>query len=311
MGSDMSYTRWFVITLLLGLVSLPARADFQVFACEPEWASLVREFLPDARITTATSYLQDPHYIEARPSLIAAMRRADIAVCTGASLEAGWLPTLLQRASNPAVQPGRSGLFFAAEHAQLHAPHDHVDRSMGDVHPEGNPHVHLSPDQLPTIADALARRLGQLMPEASSDILARYIRWRGGWSQHRIEWRRKAEALQGRSVVIQHTNFSYLLNWLGVDTRFELEPKPGLPPSASHLSQLLAAPGLMDVDAILIASHQDPQPANWLAKQIQKPVLVVPGTVTDSDQTKTLAGLISTIVNTLEATVQEDSGGRL
>lgn len=311
MGSDMSYTRWFVITLLLGLVSLPARADFQVFACEPEWASLVREFLPDARITTATSYLQDPHYIEARPSLIAAMRRADIAVCTGASLEAGWLPTLLQRASNSAVQPGRPGLFYAAEHAQLHAPHDHVDRSMGDVHPEGNPHVHLSPDQLPVIADALAHRLGQLRPEASGDILARYIRWRGRWSQHRAEWRQKAEALQGHSIVIQHTSFTYLLNWLGMDSRFELEPKPGLPPSASHLSQLLAEPGLKDVDGILIASHQDPQPANWLASQIQKPVLVVPGTVTDSGETQTLAELISMIVDTLEETVQEASGGRL
>jgi len=311
MGTDMRYAQWIVITALICLMSLPARADFQVFACEPEWASLVREFLPDARITTATSYLQDPHYIEARPSLIAAMRRADLAVCTGASLEAGWLPTLLQRASNSAIQPGRAGLFFAADHAQLHAPHDHVDRSMGDVHPEGNPHVQLSPDQLPAIAKALAHRLGQLRPEAAGDILARFIRWRGGWSQHRIEWRHKAEALQGRSVVIQHTNFSYLLDWLGVDARFELEPKPGLPPSASHLSRLLTEPGLKNVDAILIASHQDPQPANWLADQIQKPVLVVPGTVTDSGETQTLAGLISMIVNTLEATVQEESGGSL
>ncbi|WP_417519478.1 metal ABC transporter solute-binding protein, Zn/Mn family [Marinobacter sp.] len=307
----MRYFRWCFVVLLLGLASLPARADFQVFACEPEWASLVREFLPEAKITTATSYLQDPHYIEARPSLIAAMRRADIAVCTGASLEAGWLPTLLQRASNSAIQPGRAGLFYAAEHAQLHAPHDHVDRSMGDVHPEGNPHVHLSPDEVPAIAKALAQRLGQLIPEASGDILARYIRWRGDWSKHRIEWRQKAEVLQGRSVAIQHTNFSYLLNWLGVDSRFELEPKPGLPPSASHLSQLLAEPELKDVEAILIASHQDPQPANWLASQIQKPVLVVPGTVNDAGETQTLAELISMIVNTLEATVQEDSGGRL
>ncbi len=311
MGIDMNFAKRFVITTLLALASLSVRADFQVFACEPEWAALVREFMPDARFTTATSYLQDPHYIEARPSLIAAMRRADIAVCTGASLEAGWLPTLLQRASNPAVQPGRPGLFFAAEHARLDAPHDHVDRSMGDVHPEGNPHVHLSPDQLPKIAKALAKRLGQLRPEASADIFARHIKWRVRWSQHRAEWRQKAEVLQGRSIVIQHATFSYLLNWLGVEATFELEPKPGLPPSAGHLSQLLAEPGLESADAILIASHQDPKPANWLASQIQKPVLVLPGTVTDTQGTETLAGLISTIVNTLEATMREASGGRL
>ncbi|MGO1502568.1 MAG: metal ABC transporter solute-binding protein, Zn/Mn family [Marinobacter sp.] len=307
----MRYTQWLFITLVLGLTSLPARADFQVFACEPEWAALVKEFLPDAKIATATSYLQDPHYIEARPSLIAAMRRADIAVCTGASLEAGWLPTLLQRASNPTVQPGRAGLFFAAEHAQLHAPHDHVDRSMGDVHPEGNPHVHLSPDQLPKIATALAKRLGQLRPEASADIFARHIKWRVRWSLHRAEWGRQAKVLQGRSIVIQHATFSYLLSWLGVETTFELEPKPGLPPSAGHLSQLLTNSGLEMADAILIASHQDPKPANWLASRVQKPVLVLPGTVTDSQGTETLAGLISTIVKTLEATMQETSDDRL
>lgn len=299
------------MTLLLMVSALPAQAQLRVFACEPEWAALVRELAPDAELTTATSYLQDPHYIEARPSLIAAVRRADIAVCTGASLEAGWLPMLLQRASNPDIQPDRPGLFFAADHARLHAPHDHVDRSMGDVHPEGNPHVHLAPDELPDIARALADRLGEIEPGASADIQGRYIRWRGHWSRMRAEWRERAKELEGHSVVVQHSSFQYLLRWLGVETAVDLEPKPGLPPSASHLSQLLAEPNLGKASAILIASHQDPQPAEWLSEHTGLPVVVVPGTVTGEGPTETLGGLISEIISQIESAVSGVSHGGL
>ncbi len=310
MGTDMGFRKGFAALLLL-LAALPAKAQFRVFACEPEWAALVRELVPEADVTTATTYLQDPHYIEARPSLIAAVRRADIAVCTGASLEAGWLPMLLQRASNPAIQPGRPGLFFAADHARLHAPHDHVDRSMGDVHPEGNPHVHLAPDELPEIAGALAKRLTELEPEAAAAILGRYIRWRGDWNRLRAQWQESGEALEGQSVVVQHSSFSYLLRWLGVETAVDLEPKPGMPPSASHLSRLLTEPLLKEAAAILIASHQDRQPAEWLAERTGLPVIVVPGTVTGKAPADSLGGLITTIVSRLETTVSGASDGVL
>lgn len=310
MGTDMTL-RNAVAALLLIVTAVPAQAQLRVFACEPEWAALVRALVPDAELTTATSHLQDPHYIEARPSLIAAVRRADIAVCTGASLEAGWLPMLLQRASNPDIQAGRAGLFFAADHAKLHAPHDHVDRSMGDVHPEGNPHVHLSPDQLPEIARALAKRLGEIEPEEAAGIQSRYIRWRANWNGLRAEWRARAEALRGQSVVVQHSNFGYLLRWLGVETAVDLEPKPGLPPSASRLSQLLANPDLEDASAILIASYQDPQPAEWLAEQTGLPVVVVPGTVTGEAPADTLSGLISEIMRQVELAVSGASDGGL
>jgi len=308
MGTDMTI-RSAVAALLLLVSAVPAQAQLRVFACEPEWAALVRALAPGAELTTATSHLQDPHYIEARPSLIAAVRRADIAVCTGASLEAGWLPMLLQRASNPDIQAGRAGLFFAADHAQLHAPHDHLDRSMGDVHPEGNPHVHLSPEQLPEIARALAQRLGEIEPEQAAAIQSRYIRWRGDWNWARTQWRARAETLEGQSVVVQHSSFSYLLRWLNVEAAADLEPKPGLPPSASHLSQLLANPALMDASAILITSYQDPQPAEWLAEQTGLPVVVVPGTVTGEAPTETLSGLISEIIRQIESTEPGASDG--
>ena len=309
MGIDMRTIQWISLLLLAGLVSMPVRAELRVFACEPEWASLVGQLMPEADITTATHHLQDPHYIEARPSLIAAMGRADIAVCTGASLEAGWLPTLLQRASNPDIQTGQPGLFFAADHAQLQAPHDHVDRSMGDVHPEGNPHVHLSPNQMPVIADALANRLIALAPAAENRIKTRHLQWQVNWRTHQAGWQRAADQLQGISVVVQHTGFTYLLNWLGVQHELDLEPKPGLPPSASHLGSLLVNPRLKEASGILVASYQDRQPADWLAEKTGLPVVVVPGTVTGELPAETLSELISEIVLKIESIAPGASDG--
>lgn len=311
MGTDMDWIKRWLLATCLGMLSMPSLADFRVFACEPEWAALAREFMPDAQITTATNYLQDPHYIEPRPSLIAAMRRSDIAVCTGASLEAGWLPVLLERSANPNIQPGRPGLFFAADHARLLDIHDHVDRSMGDVHPEGNPHVHLSPDQLPVIAEALAKRFADLRPDKAASISARYIRWRGNWSRHRAQWRESSSALRGRSVIVQHSSFRYLLHWLGIQAPVDLEPKPGLPPSAGYLTELLTDPALGATEVILIAHHQNRKPATWLSERIDKPVLVLPATVTEESPTDTLSGLISAIVSALEESMGKVRDGGL
>lgn len=286
--------------LLLGLVITPAQATLNVFACEPEWASLVRILVPDANIHTATTALQDPHYIEARPSLIAAMRRADLAVCTGASLEAGWLPALIRSASNHEVQPGKPGLFFAAEQVQLHQPHEHVDRSMGDVHPEGDPHIHLDPQRVPTVLDALADRIVGLAPEQANGIRLRQQQWKVNWRLETAQWRDAARRLKGMSVAVQHSTFGYLLRWLGVETAIDLEPKPGLPPSAAHLSDVLSDPVLSSLELILVATYQDERPASWLAEKVDTPVEVLPSTVTDDVVTDQLAELISYIIGRLE-----------
>ncbi|AZT82434.1 zinc ABC transporter substrate-binding protein [Marinobacter sp. NP-4(2019)] len=287
------------LTLLIGLASLPAQASLNVFACEPEWADLAGILVPEARMTVATSAYQDPHYIEARPSLIAAMRNADIAVCTGASLEAGWLPSLLRKAANRDIQPGRPGLFFAADQVPLHQPHDHVDRSMGDVHPEGNPHVHLDPDALPRIADALAERLASISPEQATDIQRRLLQWKVRWNLSKAEWRDKADDLKGMTVGVQHSGFHYLLRWLDVDVAFDLEPKPGLPPSASHLNAVLQDPDLPEASAIMVALYQDDRPAHWLSERTHLPVLVLPGTVTGKEAATSLESLLSHLVNEL------------
>lgn len=285
---------------LLGCLAWPVQAALTVFACEPEWADLTRSLLPEATITTATTAWQDPHYIEARPSLIAAMGRADLAVCTGASLEAGWLPSLLNKAANPKVRTGQPGLFYAADQVPLHQPHHHVDRSLGDVHPEGDPHVHLDPDRLPLIAEALAQRLVSLAPRQARDIRRRLLQWRVRWNLSRAQWREAARTLAGTTLVVQHSNFGYLLRWLGVNEGIDLEPKPGLPPSAAHLNRVLREPRLSEARGILIGAYQDRRPAQWLADRSGLSVIQLPGTVTDETPHDHLAGLIGQIISSLQ-----------
>lgn len=291
--------------LVLGLVMAPVHAGLNVFACEPEWADLVRAFDPEAKVTVATTAWQDPHYVEARPSLIAAMRSADLAVCTGASLEAGWLPALMRKAANRHVQEGQPGLFYAAEQVTLHQPHDHVDRSMGDVHPEGDPHIHLDPDKLPVVAEQLARRMADLEPDRAAAIRTGYIQWQVAWNLQRKQWREAADALGGLQLVVQHSSFDYLLRWLGVEGALDLEPKPGLPPSAAHLSQILEDPALVNADGILVALYQGQRPAQWLSGKSGLPVLVLPATVTGESPADTLPNLISHVISQLNSLAHE------
>jgi zinc/manganese transport system substrate-binding protein len=298
----MSFKQSALLISMLFFVASTVRADFRVFSCEPEWADLVKSLIPEARITVATSAWQDPHYIEARPSLIAAMRNSDLAVCTGASLEAGWLPALIQRASNETIAENRKGLFYAANYAHLHQPHKHVNRSMGDVHPEGNPHFHLNPDAVPGIIEALVDRISQVAPaEDTRFINAQHLRWKMRWQQAREDWETYRSKLKGMKVVVQHTGFDYLLRYAGIKAVLDLEPKPGLPPTPSHLNTILNDSRLKEAQLIIISPYQDPQPAQWLSEKTGLPVLTLPTTVTEDEVTATLPALITHILSSLSA----------
>lgn len=295
-------TRRLVATVLVGgaAILLPATVQaLSVFACEPEWAALVRVMAPDASITVATHAHQDPHHVEARPALISGLRRAQLAVCTGASLEVGWLPVLQQRAANEAVQVGRPGMFFASEAVSLIDSQAKVDRSMGDVHAEGNPHIHLDPVRLKTVARRLAERLGQVDPANAADYLARQRRWEQDWDAHIARWKTQAAPLAGRSVVAEHSGFAYLWRWLEIRQAGDLEPKPGLPPTLSHLQELLGRVRAQPPFAVVQSLYQDPQAGRWLVDRIQVPLLVLPSTVTPKGSAASLDGLFDVLVDEL------------
>jgi zinc/manganese transport system substrate-binding protein len=158
--------RQFLTLTVMMVVAAPVAAAVSVFACEPEWAALAREVGGDrVEAISATTARQDPHRIQARPSLIARLRKADLLICTGAGLEAGWLPLLLRRANNPHVQPGQPGYLEATTVVGLLDRPQRLDRAEGDIHAQGNPHIQTSPHNLAAVATALAERLTAVDPE--------------------------------------------------------------------------------------------------------------------------------------------------
>ncbi len=259
---------------LLALASVGAQA-FTVFACEPEWAALTRVLLPKATVHVATHAGQDPHHIEARPSLIAQLRSSDLAVCTGASLEAGWLPMLQQRAG------GGRRLFEAADHVELIDPNPGAIGSpwAGDVHAEGNPHLHTNPHKLLEVAQALAEELQTLQPSEKTGIAQRLAAFESVWKARITEWERRAAPLKGKRVAAQHSSFGYVWRWLGMVQLADLEPKPGMAPTPGHLQRLLEGLKAQPPAGIVLTTYQDPRPARWLESQLKVPLLVLPATV--------------------------------
>lgn len=273
-----------ILVLALALATVGQAQAITVFACEPEWASLTRTLLPEANVRTATTHLQDPHHIEARPSLIAQIRGADFAICTGADLEAGWLPMLQARAGNPKVQTGQPSMFFSAEHVDLIDPFKGpITPFSGDVHAHGNPHVHADPRRLLQVAKALALSLGRLYPEKKPQLDENLIRFETELRARIQTWEQQARVLQGRTVVSQHATFGYLWAWLGLKPVADLEPKPGMPPTAAHLEKVQALTQAQAPLGIVVAQHHDPKPARWLAASMgmQSRLLIMPATVTD------------------------------
>ena len=271
------------LIVFLGLmIAAPpgAQAKISLFACEPEWAALARELGgDDVEIFTATTPRQDPHYVRAKPSLIAAMRRADLVICTGASLEVGWLPILLQKAGNPGTQPGGADLLLVAELVPLLEKPVRLDRAEGDIHPEGNPHVHLNPHNIALIAQALTDRLKSVDAAKADAYQARFYNFAARWRDATQRWEQQAAGLKGATIVVHHKAFTYLLAWLGIQEAGVLEPKPGIPPTASHLEALLQKLTLVPA-RLIVRTPYDPADASvWLSQKTGARAIVLPFTV--------------------------------
>jgi zinc/manganese transport system substrate-binding protein len=290
-----------IATMLLSLAP-PALARLNVFACEPEWGALVRELGADkVDVYVATQARQDAHRIEARPSLIARARSADLVVCTGADLEAGWLPLVLAQAGNPRIQPGRPGYFEAARYAAMREVPASLDRSQGGVHPSGNPHIHLDPRNVAKVATALAERMRSLDAADGASHAERAQAFLGRWQEAMVQWNSRAASLKGMGVVVHHKDLSYLIAWLGMREVGALEPKPGLPPTTTHMTDLLGRLTQEPAAAILRSAYSDPRASEWLSHRAMIPAVVVPFTVGGSDAAKDLFGLFDDTLTRLLA----------
>lgn len=295
----MNRFKFALLTCLL-LAGGQVQAALNVFACEPEWGALVKELGGDrVKVYTATTALQDPHRIEARPSLIAKMRQADLVVCTGAELEVAWLPVLLSESGNSKVQPGRPGYFEAAQFVTLLEKPVRLDRSEGDVHAAGNPHIQTDPRNFGKVAAALARTLAQIDAEHALDYKQREQAFQLRWALAVKGWEAKTAPLKGTAIVVQHKGFPYLQNWLGLVEVAVLEPKPGVEPSVAYLSQVLSSLKNRPARMVLHAAYMPDRPSQWLAGRAGIPVVELPYTVGGSKEADDLFGLFDDTVSRL------------
>ena len=289
-------------TLAMCIVAIPAQAALKVLATTPDWESLTTELGGTmVNVYTATSAFQDVHRVDAKPSLIARARTADLVVATGADLEIGWMPVLLQDSGNTKIQPGSPGYFEAAPLVQLLEVPSAVDRSMGDIHPLGNPHVTLNPHNIATIAKALSARLILIDSANAAYYAARGEDFQKRWQQASAQWEAKAAPLKGVNVVVIHRDQVYLCNWLGLVEIAAIEPKPGVPPSAGYLSELVTKLAATPPKVILRNAYNDPKAADWLSERIHVPVVLLPYAVGGTSGAKDLFGLFDDTVNRLLA----------
>jgi zinc/manganese transport system substrate-binding protein len=290
----------FLAAIAAAACAAPALGALNVFATVPEWGALAQELGGDkVNVYVATSALQDPHHVEAKPSLIARARNADLIVSTGAELEIGWVPLVLQQAGNPKVQPGKPGYFEAAPNVPMLEKPARLDRAEGDVHPLGNPHIQTDPRNIARVAGPLTARLAELDPANAAYYQERGKAFAARWNAAIARWESEAAPLRGVSVIVHHKDFTYLLNWLGMKEVAALEPKPGIEPTTAHLADVLATLERTPVKMVIRAAYQSDRASQWIAERAKIHAVVLPFTVGGDDAAKDLFALFDDTVQRL------------
>jgi zinc/manganese transport system substrate-binding protein len=295
----------FLVAAGLAIAALPAAAALNVFACEPEWGALAQELGGDkVSVYSATTALQDPHRIEARPSLIARIRSADLLICSGSELEIGWLPLLLTQSGNSKIQLGTPGYLEASQYVTKLEMPKVLDRALGDIHPGGNPHIHTDPRNISKVAPVLEERLAQLDPANAGTYHSRAKAFLDRWQAAIVRWEKEAAPLKGVPVVVHHKAFTYFINWTGMREVASLEPKPGIPPTPSHLAELIDQMKTQPAKVIVYSSYNSPQAAQFLSERSKIPVVMLPFTVGGTEKAKDLFGFFDDMIGRLLGAVK-------
>ena len=232
--------------IFFGFFLLPtlAQAELRIVTTMPEFAAVAQELGGEGvSVTSLTSATQDAHFIDAKPSFVLKLNQADLLIVNGLELEIGWIPTLITQARNPKVQPGQSGYLDASTLAApiLEVPQGTIDRSMGDIHPGGNPHFSRDPKRMLNIIEGIAKRIISLQPESKTTVETNLstvkTRVQEILAQHQKRWALLAP--EQKQIVEYHKSWSYLFETLGVSVPIRLEPKPGVAPSPSHIAKVV------------------------------------------------------------------------
>jgi len=238
------------------------------------------------------------------PSLLARARNASLLVCTGTDLEVGWLPVVLRQAGNSRIQPGTPGHVLAADHVPLLDVPKVLDRSLGDVHPAGNPHIQYDPRNIARVATVLVGRLAAIDPPNADAYRARGEAFQARWRDAIEGWQREAAPLRGTKAISYHLDMTYLYAWLGIVNDGTLEPKPGIPPSAGDLAVLLERTRRDPPRLIVITPFQDRRTAEWLAERTRAPVVMIPFTVGGTPEARDLYGLFADTIARLRGALK-------
>lgn len=259
----------YFFALLAFFVVLPAQAALRVVTTIPDLAAIAQEVGRDkVKVTALVLSTQDPHFVDARPNLVLDVSSADLLLVAGLELEVGWLPTLVGGARNPKVQTGGAGYLDCSQFVGLmDVPVEKVDRSQGDVHPGGNPHYLFDPRNAIPVAWGIAGKMGTLDPNNADmyqanakDYIARLQTSIKGWEM-------KLAAIRGTQVVTYHKSWTYLANWLGFAIPIHVEPKPGIPPSPSHIVQVIGMVGTAGVRLVLQEEYYQANTAELVASK--------------------------------------------
>jgi zinc/manganese transport system substrate-binding protein len=270
----------FVAVLAAVFWTRTARADLNVVTTVPTLAAIAKEVGGDhAEVTSLSLHTQDPHFVDAKPSLALELNKADLLLLVGLQLEVGWLPTLQKGARNPKVQTGASGYLDCSKFARLLEKPKNVDRSKGDVHPGGNPHYYFDPRQIAHVAVGVAGRMAELDEDNADAYKKNLKKLLKGIHKARILLRKKLKDYRGEKVVSYHRSWVYLAEWLGIEEIAYLEPKPGIPPNPGHVAKVVKKARKHKVKVILQESYYPDSTSKKVAKLVGAELVVLPGGV--------------------------------
>lgn len=290
----------FYFLFIVSLISLPSvgLAQLKVITTTPDLAALSRNVGGNlVEVTSIVRGDQDPHYLEPKPSYVVLLNRADLLIEVGLDLESGWLPVLLVQSRNPKIQRGEKGHLTAAAGVPiLEVPTGKIDRSMGDVHPEGNPHYWMNPRNGLIIAKTIADRLSELDPTNAAIYAENFKRWESSFSKQIAEWEREMVPLRGKTLITHHKSFSYFVDWAGLRVVGLIEPKPGIPPTPSHILSLIDLIQKERIPLIIAENYYDPKPARELSEKTGAKFLILPTAVGGDLETKSYEDLFEFLV---------------
>ena len=271
------------------LCAAPLAAKVKVVTTTEDLAALAREVAGEtAEVGSIARGYQDPHFVEAKPSYLLKLKKAQLFIQVGLELETGWAPALLTSARNPGILPGRPGFLDASEGCEiLEKPAGGVDRSLGDVHPLGNPHYWLDPENGRLIARAIARRLSAIDPANAEKYKANLAAFEERLSQKQKEWDAAAAALKDVKVVTYHNSWPSFAKRFGLDVVDFVEPRPGIPPSPAHIHSLIARIKAEGVRLLIVEPYFDQKLPKKVAAEAGVPLVIVPPSVGGEEGIKT------------------------